>query len=229
MFFEKTENRVREETYCEPVDALAARFTIYAEIGNIIIKKHAHPRIEVQARLRGVDVRVWREDGDAFLTAERDVRAETAQPKAELVILVPGYCEIQAHVVTGSIEISYLSAAVRTHIITGQTKLNHLKGPINATSVTGSIQFKGQLAHDLHRFMATTGSVELALQESPDARIYAWATTGRVYCDLPLSQQRRGGFPTGDHLYGVSGSGAGRVLAEVTTGSVHIFGRGVSA
>lgn len=225
MFIEKTDERMREESYSEPVGVQTARLIIDVELGGIIIEKHLLPRVVVEARLRGVEVRVWRKGGDVFVTAERDTKVRIREPKAELVISAPEYCEIQARIVTGSIEINHLGAGVRTHVITGQTKLNQLQGPINASSVTGSIQYRGLLADHLHRFMATTGSVQLLLQEPPDARIYAWATTGRVHCGLALSEERRGGYPTGDHLYGVCGSGAGRILAEVTTGSVHITGR----
>lgn len=224
MFLEKTANHIHEEVYSEPVDSRAARLTIDSEIGGVLVQTHPFPRIDVEARLRGVEVRVWHEDDDVFVTAERLRTVKFVDPKAELFITVPEYCELQAMVVTGSLEVNDLNGALRTHVITGQTELNSVAGRISASAVTGSIKFAGRLANDLHRFVATTGSVVLDLDNAPDARIYAWATTGRVQCDLPLDQQRRGGYPTGDHLYGVCGSGTGRILAEVTTGSVHITG-----
>jgi hypothetical protein len=103
--------------------------------------------------------------------------------------------------------------------------LKNLAGRIAASSVTGTIRYDGQLVDDAHRFVTTTGALQINLQQAPDARIYAWATTGRVSCDIPLSHERRGGYPTGDHLYGVAGSGVGRILAEVTSGSIQICGR----
>lgn len=225
MIVTKTTNRLRYESYREPVPADVATLNIDVETGSVVIQTHDVPRVDVEARLRDVDVHVWREDGGIFVTAENTtmpVAAETVRPRAELVIMIPAACAVRAHVVTGSLEISDLSAAVRTHVITGQTNLNNLQGRITASSVTGSIRYDGRLAEDIHRFAATSGSLRLALHEPPNARIYAWATTGRVHCDLPLSRQRRGGYPTGDHLYGVAGQGVGRVLAEVITGSVHI-------
>lgn len=225
MIVTKTTDRERYENYREPVSADVATLNINVETGSIVIQTHDVSRVDVAASLRDVDVHVWREDNDVFVTAENTamlVATETARPKAELVIMIPATCAVRAHVLTGSLEINDLSAAAHTHVITGQTNLNNLQGRITASSVTGSIRYEGRLVEDIHRFVATRGSLRLTLHEPPNARIYAWATTGRVHCDLPLSRQRRGGYPTGDHLYGVAGQGVGRIITEVITGSVHI-------
>ena len=225
MILEETEIRDRHERYSEPVRAEVGTVCMHVESGSVDIRSHDLPSVDVDAHLRGVDVHVWREDDCVFVTAENaPLEADQAAVprKAEIVVLAPATCDVQVQVVTGSVEIHDVSAAVRSHIITGQTALSNIGGRIVASAVTGSISYQGRLVDDTHRFAATTGSLRLALQEPPNARIYAWSTTGRVLCELPLSQSRRGGLPTGDHLYGVTGSGVGRILAEVTTGSVHI-------
>ncbi|HZD11404.1 MAG TPA: hypothetical protein VE553_08690 [Candidatus Binatia bacterium] len=195
----------------------------YIEVGSISLKTHAIARVDVEARIEDVEVRVWQEDGCVFIR-EQKARAGQgmAQPKADILVTLPPECATLVQVVTGAVAVHNLAAAVQTHVITGKTTLSNLQGPIVATSVTGSINYGGTLVDDMHRFMTTTGSIHLALQEPPNARIYAWATTGHVQCDLALTQKRRGGYLTGDHLYGVSGNGEGRILAEVTTGLVRL-------
>lgn len=224
----KTKRHVRQEYHSEPVAPDAAALSMYIETGRVILTTHAAARVEVEAHLRDVDMRVWRE-GDCVHIAVENVTTSLASdeidPEAELLLSVPATCGILAHVVTGAVEINDLAADVRTHVITGSTCLRNVAGRIAASAVTGTIKYEGRLTDDTHRFVTTTGALQLNLQQPPDARIYGWVTTGRVFCDLPLSHERRGGFPTGDHLYGVAGSGVGRILAEVTTGSIQICGR----
>lgn len=221
----KTMSDVRYESYSEDVEVATAALSVYAEIGRVTIKTHTLPRVEVEARLRHVDLKVWQENGCVNVLAESQSglhREAMQQRKAQIVITVPATCCTTAQVVTGALKVCDLKAATRTHVITGPTTLGNLHGPIHATTVTGSIEYGGVLPQGTHRFASTTGSVRLALSEPPDARVYAWATTGHVQCAWPLSAQRRGGYLTGDHLYGVAGKGEGRVIAEVVTGSVQL-------
>lgn len=225
MILTKTLDPVRVETFSEALYTELPTLNLYAETAHVHIESHPFDRVDVEARLRDVELRVWQEDGNVLVHAENDVAGEgepQVRPKAEIIIKTPAACETYIQIVTGSLFICDLSAAVRTHVITGQTTLQNLDGRISAECVTGNIDYAGRLVDGMHRFMTTTGAVRLALNEPPNARVYAWATTGRVQCDLALSEKRRGGYFTGDHLYGVSGSGEGRVLAEVVTGSIRI-------
>lgn len=219
---------IRRKTHSETVDAVEAELNVTVEMGNVVIKTHALPRVDVQAELRGVNLDVWQEDGCVYVRAENDAEwfdAAHRSRRAEITITTPADCPVFAHVVTGALVVEEVNAAARTHVITGQTRLRSLRGAVHATTVTGDIEFDGALSGGTHHFAATTGSVRLALDEVPDARVYAWATMGRVYCELPLSVSRRGGYLTGDHLYGVAGSGEGRVIAEVVTGQVQLSRR----
>ncbi|MFW6068603.1 MAG: hypothetical protein ACOC9E_03380 [Chloroflexota bacterium] len=225
MILTKTLDPARVETFSEALYTDIPTLNLYAETAHVHIESHPFDRVDVEARLRDVELRVWQEDGNVLVHAENDVAEDGAtplRPKAEIVIKAPAACETYIQIVTGSLFIRDLSAAVRTHVITGQTTLQNLDGRILAECVTGNIDYAGRLVDGMHRFMTTTGAVRLALNEPPNARVYAWATTGRVQCDLALSEKRRGGYFTGDHLYGVSGSGEGRILAEVVTGSIRI-------
>ncbi len=225
MILTKTLDPIRVETFSEAFNTDTPTLNLYAETAKVHIETHPFERVDVEARLRDVQLRVWQEDGNVLMHAENEVvgeREPPVRPKAEIIIKAPTGCETYIQIVTGSLSIRDLSAAVRTYVITGQTTLQNLDGRISAECVTGNIDYTGRLVDGMHRFMTTTGAVRLALNEPPNARVYAWATTGRVQCDLALSEKRRGGYLTGDHLYGVSGSGEGRVLAEVVTGSICI-------
>lgn len=225
MMLTKTLDPTRVEMFSEELYTSTPTLNIYAETASIRIETHGFDRVDVEARLRDVQLRVWREDGNVFVYAENEVALAAqalVRPKAEITIKAPANSETYVQIVTGTLSIRDVVAAVRTSVITGETTLSNLDGRISAECVTGNINYAGRLVNGMHRFMATTGAVHLALAEPPDARVYAWATTGRVQCDLALSEKRRGGYFTGDHLYGVSGSGEGRVLAEVVTGSIRI-------
>lgn len=228
----KTMSDVRYEAYSEELRGETSQLNVCVEVGSVTVKTHALPRVDVEARLREVDLAVWQENGCVYVQGENSRPSQpgaTQRRKAEILITLPAGCPTYVQVVTGTVRLQDLEAAARTHVITGQTTLNNLRGPIYATTVTGNIHFGGSLATGTHRFAATTGSVRLALDEAPDARVYAWATTGNVQCALPLSDQRRGGYFTGDHLYGVAGAGEGRIIAEVVTGSVHLDMAGATA
>lgn len=234
MYATKTVNDVglRQETYSEPLGADANGLRVSAELANITVRTHVQPQVDVEARLREVNLSVWQENGCIYVVAENErnnpARADNRR-KAEIVITMPANFPASVHVVTGSARIQDLQAAVCTHIITGQITLMNLGGPVVATTVTGSVHYAGGLAAGSHRFAATTGTVRLALDETPDARVYGWATTGSVQCSWPLTERRRGGYFTGDHVYGVAGSGEGRIVAEVVTGSVHLGVAGASS
>lgn len=225
MILTKALNSTRVETFSEELYTDTTTLNIYAETASVRIETHPFHRVDVEARLRDVQLRVWQEDGDVLVHAENVMANDgepPVRPKAEILVKAPADAETYVQVVTGELSIHDISAAVRSYVITGQTALSNLGGRISAECVTGSINYVGRLVDGMHRFMTTTGAVRLALPEPPNARVYAWATMGRVHCDFALSEKRRGGYFTGDHLYGVSGSGEGRVLAEVVTGSVHI-------
>ncbi len=216
---------LRRESYSEAVDASATLLTVDAELGSVTIEAHSQPHVDVQALLRDVDIDVWQEDGRVHVQAvvvRGEEQLTDPGPKADITIKTPAGVSIVAHVVTGTLAVHDLQAPTRTHVITGQTRLSNVEGAMHATTVTGSIEYSGQLSDATHHFAATTGAVRLMIAGVPNARVYAWATTGRVQCDLPLSARRRGGYYTGDHLYGVSGSGEGRMMAEVVTGTVHL-------
>lgn len=225
MILTRTLDETRVESFSEALGTDTPTLNIYAETASIYVEPHSFDRVDVEARLRDVQLRVWQEDGNVLVHAENEVAPDghpPLRPKAEIIIKAPAHCEIYVQIVTGILSIRDIVAAVRCYVITGEINLRDLDGRISAECVTGNIDYKGRLVDGPHRFMATTGAVRLSLHEPPNARVYAWATTGRVQCDLTLSEKRRGGYLTGDHLYGVSGSGEGRVLAEVVTGSIRI-------
>lgn len=226
MLATKTVDDLRTESYSESLEAIESpALNICVEVGQVTVQTHTLPRVDVEARLRDVDLTVWQENDCVYVQAQNSdsgFAQDDANPKAEIVVTVPADCPLYAQVITGTLTVRDMAGPARTHVITGQSKLENLDGPIHATTVTGAIQYNGRLAGGAHHFAATTGAVNLALTELPDARVYAWATTGNVQCSLPLNATRRGGYLSGDHVYGVAGSGEGRVIAEVVTGSVKL-------
>ena len=221
----ETLDRTRYESYSEQLIGECASLDARVEAGSLAIRTHSVARIDIEARLRNVELRVWQKDGRVFLRAENSEPQVAGHPirrEAQILVTVPSFCETFVQMVAGNLNVSDVTAAVRTHVITGKTTLNNLQDRVFATSLTGSIHYDGLLVDGVHRFMTTTGSLRLSLQQLPNARIYARTTIGKVHCGLPLSGQRRGGRLLGDQLYGVAGSGLGRVQAEVVTGSVHI-------
>lgn len=225
MILTKAPDQTRFESFSEELSTDSPTLNIYAETASVRIEKHSHDRVDVEARLRDVQLRVWQEDGNVLVHAENDLARDggpPVRPKAEIVVRAPAHCETYVEIITGALSIRDMMAAVRTYVVTGRTTLHNLGGRVSAECVTGNIDYVGRLVNGMHRFMVTTGAIRIALHEPPNARVYAWATTGRVNCNLALSEKRRGGYFTGDHLYGVSGSGEGRVLAEVVTGSIRI-------
>ena len=216
---------IRYESFSEQLSGACASLDARMEAGSLTIRTHPIGRVDVEARLYNVELRVWQKNGRVFLRAEHSESLDAGpsyRRKADVLVTIPSFCDTFVQLVAGNVTVSDVTGPVRTGVITGNTTLCNLQGRVFAATSTGNINYGGLLVDGVHRFIATTGSLHLALQQPPNARIYARATTGKVHCGLPLSGQRRGGRLTGDHLYGVAGSGVGRVQAEVVTGSVHI-------
>lgn len=216
-------------TFTETVEA-KTKLDVLVEIGSVAIRPSTDNLLHVTATYRHMDVWVERRDDTILVHAEQEdgfVLKFTRwfsndHPKAELLIEVPAHCPIQAKTVTGSMEIEGIAAPVSARVVTGQLQLRNIDGPIYAKTVTGQLTYSGNLTDENHRFESATGEIVLTLPETVNAQLAAKTGVGNVSCKLPLTDRREERHLVGGKLWGTLGSGAGRIKAQVGTGSLAI-------
>jgi hypothetical protein len=215
--------------FVEPVDE-QTRLDVVVEVGTVVIRPSTHKEIHIEASYRHMDVWVERQGDTVVVRAEQEEDFlqrltrlfSNDHAKADVVIDLPAHCEVQAKTVTGTLDVAGIFAPVSARVITGQLKLHNLAGPIYAKTVTGQLLYNGPLSEDNHRFETVTGEIVLALPADTSAELAAQTTTGSLHCQLPLSNRQEERRFVGGKLRGTLGSGAGRIKAKITTGSLSI-------
>ncbi len=215
--------------FVEPVDE-HTKLAVLVEVGTVVIRPSTHKEIHIEASYRHMDVWVERQGNTVIVRAKQEddfLQRLTRlfsndHAKADVVINLPTHCEVQAKTVTGTLDVEGIFAPVSARVITGQLKLNNLAGPVYAKTVTGQLLYTGPLSEDNHRFETVTGEIVLALPVDTSAELSAQTTTGSVRCQLPLSNRQEERHFVGGKLRGTLGSGAGRIKAKITTGSLTI-------
>ena len=200
------------------------------EIGTLTIQPSTGKEITVDASYRHMNVWVERQGDTVVVRAEREESLLESlgrlltndHPKADLVISLPTYCAVQAKTVTGQLEIEGIQAPVTGRVIAGELKLQDIGGPIYAKTVTGQLTYTGELSEESHRFETVTGEVVLTIPETTNARLSAQTTVGDMNCRLPLTDRHDERHLVGGKLHGMLGTGAGRIKAKITTGSLQI-------
>lgn len=216
-------------TFTETVEA-KTKLDVLVEIGSVEIRPSITNTLHVTATYRHMNVWVERQ-GDTILVhaeQENDFLLKLTRwfsndhPKADLIIELPAHCPIQAKTVTGSLTISGSAAPVSARVVTGQLKLRDIDGPIYAKTVTGQLTYSGNLTDESHRFESATGEIVLTVPETVNAQLSAKTGVGNVSCKLPLTDRREERHLVGGKLWGTLGSGAGRIKAQIGTGSLEI-------
>lgn len=215
--------------FVESVDE-QTKLDVLVEVGTVTIRPSARKEMHISASYRHMDVWVERHGSTVVVRAEQEedflqrlVRLfSNDHPKADLVIDLPAHCEVQAKTVTGAMEIEGILASVNARVITGQLKLQDLAGPIYAKTITGQLTYTGPLSEDNHRFETVTGEIVLSLPADTNAELSAQTITGSLSCKLPLSNRQEERHFVGGKLRGTMGSGAGRIKAKITTGSLTV-------
>ena len=215
--------------FVEAADA-QTKLDVLVEIGSVTIRPSTSQEIIVNATYRHMDVWVERREDTVMVRAEQEDEFflklgrlfNNDHPKAELIIELPAHCEIHAKTITGRLDVAGIDAPVTSRVTTGQLTLNEIHGPIYAKTITGKLVYKGALSQENHRFETMTGEIVLALPENTDAKLSAQAATGKLNCQLPLTNRHEERHFVGGKLHGVLGSGTGRIKAKVGTGSLVI-------
>lgn len=215
--------------FVESVDE-QTKLDVLVEVGSVTIRPSTGKEMHIEATYRHMDVWVERQGNTVVVRAEQEedflqrlVRLfNNDHPKADLVIDLPAHCEVQAKTVTGAMEIEGILAPVNARVVTGQLKLQALSGPIYAKTITGQLTYTGPLSEDNHRFETVTGEIVLSLPADTNAELSAQTVTGSVSCKLPLSNRLEERHFVGGKLRGTLGSGAGRIKAKITTGSLTV-------
>jgi hypothetical protein len=213
----------------EPLDVVKGEINVNIETGSVAIEPHDLPVVWVEGEGCNVDVSVSRHEDVVYVTSEdRPVGISkwfgrlAEQPKVKMIIHIPAHCRVRLKTVTGSAIIQDVQAAVRAEVITGTLTLINLGDIIDAQVVTGTILYDGVLPETDNHFSATTGKVQLNLDQDPDAQVHVKTVTGHIFCDFDLTNQKRGGSFTGDHLSGIIGKGSNNLWAKTVTGTVHL-------
>ncbi|MBK8902866.1 MAG: DUF4097 family beta strand repeat protein [Anaerolineaceae bacterium] len=217
--------------FVEPVDE-QTKLDVMVEVGTVTIRPSIHKEIHIEATYRHMDVWVERQGDTVVVRAEQEEDFlqrlthlfSSDHAKADVVIDLPAHCEVQAKTVTGTLDVEGILAPVTARVITGQLTLRDLAGAIYAKTVTGQLTYSGPLSEDNHRFETVTGEIVLALPADTNAELSAQTTTGSVRCQLPLNNRQEERHFVGGKLRGTLGSGAGRIKAKITTGSLLIRG-----
>lgn len=215
--------------FVEPVDE-QTKLDVMVEIGSVTIRPSAQKEIHIEASYRHMDVWVEHQANTVIVRAEQEEGFRqrlgrlfsSDQPRADLIIHLPAYCEIYAKTVTGSLDIEGAQAPVTGRVITGKLHLKDIQGPVYAKTVTGKLHYSGELTAENHRFETVTGEIRLSLPHTTNARLTAHTTTGKLRCLLPLAERQEQNHFVGGKLRGVFGSGAGQIKVKVTTGNMLI-------
>ena len=214
--------------FVETVGDGQAKLDVLAETGFVVIRPSVNQDIVIEATYRHMDVWVERHDNTVIVRAEQEETFlqkasrlfKNDHPKAEFIIQLPVRCEVQAKIITGSLDIEGIQAPVTGRVITGKLRLNDILGPIYAKSVTGKLSYTGELTEENHRFETVTGEIRLALPPTTNAQLTAHTTTGKIRCRLPLTDIREQKRFVGGKLRGTLGNGTGHIKAKVTTGNL---------
>ncbi|WP_420641924.1 hypothetical protein [Candidatus Leptofilum sp.] len=215
--------------FTETVEA-KTKLDVWVEIGSVEIRPSADDNLHIEATYRHMDIWVERHEGTIFVRAEQDADFiqklarlfRNNHPKAKLIIDVPAHCPIQAKTVTGSMAIEGVAAPVSARVVAGQLRMQDIDGSIYAKAVTGQLTYTGNLTDENHRFESATGEIVLTIPETVNAQLSAKTGVGNVSCTLPLTDQRAERHLVGGNLWGILGSGAGRIKAKIGTGTLEI-------
>lgn len=213
----------------EPADSAKGEINVNVETGTVAIEPHDLPVVLVEGEGQHVDVSVSRHEDVVYVTSEDQERGISKwlgrfseHPKVKMVIHIPADCKVRLKTMTGSAVIQDVQAAVRAEVITGSLTLINLGDVIDAQVITGTVLYDGVLPETDNHFSATTGKVQLNLDQEPDAQVHAKTITGRIYCDFDMTNQKRKGSITGDHLAGLIGKGTNHLWAKTITGTIHL-------
>ncbi len=206
------------------------KLDVLVEIGSVTIRPSTEKVITVDATYRHMDVWVERQGDTVVVRAEsEDTFLEKLSrlfnndhPKADLVIHLPAHCEVNAKTITGKLSVEGMQATVTGRVITGKLAFKEIQGPIYAKTITGKLSYSGELSEDNHRFETVTGEIVLTLPQTTNAKLSAKTTTGSLSCQLPLVDMQEDRHFVGGRLQGTLGSGAGRIKAKISTGSLLI-------
>jgi hypothetical protein len=209
------------------------KLNLVVEVGQVEVFTHERDSVVVNGRTQHMTLTVTRQDNT--ITVRADVEDDWQHipgkllnflkgehPRTELTIHIPAHCEVNAKVITGSLELSGVMAPITTHVITGKTKLTDLGGPIYAKSVTGFLSYNGYLSEENHRFETTTGDLQLRLTKEPNAHMDMKTVTGRVHCGFALTNERQQSHMVGRKITGTLGAGTGHIKARVVTGNLSV-------
>lgn len=219
----------------EPVDALKGVIDVNIETGCVAIEPHEQSAVLVEGEGRRVDVSVNRHENVVYITSEDQEQGLEKLfgrfddgPRVKMIVRIPAHCQVRLKTLTGTAIIENIQGEVRAEVITGTLTLANLGEAVDAQVITGTILYDGILPERDNRFSATTGKVQLNLDEAPDAQVRLKTVTGRVFSDFDLANPKRGGSLTGDHLSGVMGQGLNNLWAKTVTGTVHLKRRVVA-
>lgn len=206
------------------------KLDVLVEIGSVTIRPSTEKVITVDATYRHMDVWVERQGDTVVVRAEQEETFlqslsrlfNNDHPKADLTIHLPAHCDVQAKIVTGKLSVEGIQAPVTGRVITGKLSLKQIQGPIYAKTITGKLTYTGELTEENHRFETVTGEIVLSLPQTTNAKLSAQTATGSLNCRLPLADLREEQHFVGGKLQGTLGSGAGRIKAKISTGSLVI-------
>lgn len=217
----------------ESLPEKGSKLNLDVEVGEVTIHTHENGRfLTIDADLEQMSIDVSRREGQVFVHVQKADENNEGSPvtrlfknvnaKAIITIHVPADCELNTRIVAGSLTVDGIAAPVTSRMTAGRTDLRNITGPIYAKTVTGDLGYSGILTAEQHRFETTTGRVRLHLQQTPDAYLDARTVTGSIRCKLPLNELKSSRHLVGEQISGVSGSGKGRIRAQVTTGSISV-------
>jgi zinc-ribbon domain/Putative adhesin len=132
--------------------------------------------------------------------------------------------KISAQSKTGPIHFKDSAGTFTAKTHTGNVDMDGVDGLVDVRNTIGHVSYAGSLQNGENTIRTTTGDIEVALRGTPDLKIDASTTVGRIICRLELSDSHfdRGDF-VGQRLTGKLGSGSGRLFLEATTGSISIY------
>lgn len=219
-------NEMKTEFWEETLRPGKDEVDIFVVIGRVQVQTHDQPLARVEISYRDLDVSVQRVDNVLYVKVEQGDRRwkwwNGARPKAIVNVTIPAECAVRLKTITGRTTIQDVIAPVKADITTGKLHLSNLGGAVDAKTITGHIRYTGSLVEDQHRFVSTTGKVDLQLAGMPDAMLNAKTVTGRIRCDLPLAAAKEKRNFTSQSLHGRLGAGSGEIRVRVVTGSISV-------
>ncbi len=213
----------------ESLDAVKGIIDVNIETGTVAIEPHERPVVLVEGEGHRVEVSVSQHEDVVYVTSEDEKQGIgklfgrfNDHPEVKMIIRLPAHCQVRLKTVTGTAVIENIKAEVRAEVITGTLTLANLGDAVDAQVITGTVLYDGVLPKTDNRFSATTGKVQLNLDEAPDAQVRLKTVTGRIFSDFDLADKKRNGSMTGDQLSGVIGKGLNNLWAKTVTGTVHL-------